>query len=163
MGPRRVEATASRRSVGNPVVMEQPELAIQPCSAPSFPSEAVTLACTRQVVPNLLLHPVSDVREAATRVAECKVLHPATQDGIDTRNHLCDGPGPMTPKDLLERLQQRRPLLTSRRPQGHPSASPTANPTELTAQKFEALALREVHSPTLLLIDLDLQFRQLPP
>src|SRR6516164_7809691 len=115
MGPRRVEATASRRSVGNPVVMEQPELAIQPCSAPSFPSEAVTLACTRQVVPNLLLHPVADVREAATRVAERKVLHPAAQNGIDSRNHLRNGPGPMTSKDLLEGLQQRRSLLAARR------------------------------------------------
>jgi hypothetical protein len=51
----------------------------------------------------------------------------------------------MTPKDLLERLQQRRPLLASRRPQRHPSISPTANPTEVKAKKSEALALREVH------------------
>jgi len=25
-------------------------------------------------------------------VTERKVLHPAAQNGIDTRNHLCDGP-----------------------------------------------------------------------
>ena len=70
-----------------------------------------------QVVPNLLLHPVSDIREAATGVAEGKGLHPAAQDRIDTRNHLCDRPRPMTPKDRLEGLQQRRPLLAARRPQ----------------------------------------------
>jgi hypothetical protein len=69
----------------------------------------------------------------------------------------------MTSKDLLERLQQRRPLLASRRPQRHPSAPPTANPMELKAQKSEALALRQVHSPTLLLVHLDLQCRQLFP
>jgi hypothetical protein len=74
----------------------------------TLPPETVTLACPRQVVPHLLLHPVSDVREAATRVTERKVLHPAAQDGIDTRNHLCRGPRPITSKDLLERLQQRR-------------------------------------------------------
>src|SRR5262245_27728829 len=123
----------------------------------------MTLAGPRQVVPHLLLYPVSDVREAPAGVTERKVLHPAAQNGIDTRNHLCDGPGPMTSKNRLERLQQCRPLGTSRRPQRHPSTSPTANPTELKAQKSEALALREVYSPTLLLVHLDLQFRQFLP
>ena len=74
-----------------------------------------------------------------------------------------DGPGPMASENLLERAQQRRPLLASRGPQRHPSASPTANPTELKAQKSEALALREVHPPTLLLVHLDLERRQLLP
>src|SRR5712691_8389301 len=150
MGPLGVGSGCLARLVGDSVFIEQSEVAVQPRFGPPFPPETVTLACPRQVAPNLLLHPVSDVREASTRVAECKVLHPAAQNGIDTRNHLCDWPGPMTPKDLLERLQQRRPLLGSRCPQGHPSASPTANPTELKAQKSEALALREVHSQTLL-------------
>src|SRR5262249_560389 len=151
------------RLVGDPVVIEQAEVAIHPRSAPPFPPEAVTLACPRQVVPYLLLYPVADVREAATRVAKCKVLHPAAQDGIDTRHHLCDGPGPMTSEDLLERLQQRRSLLASRRPQRHPSASPTPNPPELNAYKSEVLALREVHSPPLPLVPPALQYRQPPP
>jgi hypothetical protein len=50
----------------------------------------------------------------------------------------------MASKDLLERLQQRLALLGAWRPQRHPSASPTANPTEFKAQKPEALALRQV-------------------
>src|SRR5262249_4633736 len=133
------------------------------CSAPPFPPEAVTLAGPRQVAPNSLLNPVLDIREAAARVAERKVLHPTAQDGIDARNHLCDGPRQVTPKNLLESSQQRRPLLAAGRPQRHPSASPTANPTELKAQKSEALTLRQVHSPTLLLVHLDLQFCQLLP
>jgi hypothetical protein len=69
----------------------------------------------------------------------------------------------MASKDLPECLQQRRPLLPSRRLQRHPSASSTPNPTELKAQKSKALALRQVHSPTLFLVHLDLQFRQLLP
>jgi hypothetical protein len=71
--------------------------------------------------------------------------------------------GPMASKDLPECLQQRRPLLPSRRPQRHPSASSTPNSTELKAQKSKALARRQVHAPTLLLVHLDLQLRQLLP
>src|ERR1700731_5224094 len=102
------------------------------------------------MVPNLLLDPVSNVREAPARMADGKVLHPATQNRVDLRNHLADWPGPMTSENLLELLQQRRPLLESRGAQRHPSVSPTANPTELNAEESEALALREVHPPTLL-------------
>src|SRR5260370_22152961 len=115
------------------------------------------------MVPNLLFDPVSDVREAPARVTYRKVLHPATQNRVDLRNHLADWPGPMTSENLLELLQQRRPLLDSRGAQRHPSVSPTANPTELKAEKSEALALREVHPPSLLLVHLDLECRQLPP
>jgi hypothetical protein len=42
----------------------------------------------------------------------------------------------------------------------HPSVSPTANPTEVKAEKSEALALRQVHPPSLLLVHLDLERRQ---
>jgi hypothetical protein len=93
-------------------------------------------------------------------MADGKVPHPAAQYRVDFRNHLADGPGPMAPENLLELLQQRRPLLESRGAQRHPSASPTANPTEVKAEKSEALALREVHPPTLLLVHLDLERRQ---
>ena len=55
----RLAAVASQRSVGHPVVVEQPQVAVQPRSVPPFPAEAVTLARTRQVAPNLLLDPVS--------------------------------------------------------------------------------------------------------
>jgi hypothetical protein len=75
-----------------------------------------------------------------SNVAERKVRHPTPQDGIDSPNHLSHWPGPMASKDLLECLQQRRPLLAWRRAQRHPSAS-----------------------STLLHVDLDLQCRQLFP
>src|SRR5262245_56464856 len=100
--------------VDDSVVIEQSEVAIQPRFAPPLPPETATLACPRQVAPNLLLHPASDARKAATRVAERKVLHPAAEDGIDTRNHRCHGSGLMTSKDLPERLQQRLKRLCRR-------------------------------------------------
>ena len=156
MGHIELEPQIRHRLVRHAVLVEQPQRAVQPITTPPLPPEIVTLACPGQVVPNLFLHPVADVREAATRVTDRKVLHPAAQNGIDTRNHVCDGPRPMTSKDRLERLQQCRPLLSSRRPERHPSASPLANPRELKSEKPEALALHEVHSPTLLLVDCDL-------
>jgi hypothetical protein len=58
-------AAASRQPVRDPVIVEQSEVAIQPRSAPPLPPEAATLARSRQVVPNLLLYPVADVREAS--------------------------------------------------------------------------------------------------
>src|SRR5262249_52357817 len=103
------------RLVGNAVLVKQSQRAVQPLPIPPLPPETVTLARPSQMVPNLLFHPVADIREAATRVTKRKVLHPAPQDGIDTCNHLCDRPRPMAPKDLFERLQQRRPLLAARR------------------------------------------------
>src|SRR4029450_4169574 len=90
-----------------------------------------------------------------------KVLPPPTQNWIDASNHLCDGPGPMTSKYLLERAQQRRPLLALRGTERHPSAAMTANPTELKAEKSEALALREVDSPTLVFVHLDVELGKL--
>src|SRR5712691_5437985 len=147
--------------MGDSVRMEESERSIQPRFAPPLPAETVTLARTRQMVPNLLVDPVANVRETSARVAYGKVLYPATQNRIDLRNHLSDRLGPMASKYLLKLVQQRRPLLALRGTQRHPSASPTANPTELKAEKSEALTLREVHPPTLVLVHLDLERRQL--
>src|ERR1700674_4568478 len=146
--------------MGNAVLREEAERPIQPRFTPPLPAETVTLAGPHQMVPNLLFDPVADVREAPARVADRKVLHPATQNRVDLRNHLADWPGPMAAENLLERAQQRRPLFHPRGAKRHPSVSPTANPTEVKAEKSEALALREVHPPSLLLVHLDLERRQ---
>src|SRR5437899_3922489 len=155
-----IGAAALRRSMGDPVLMEEAERSIQPRVAPPLPAESVTLARARQMVPNLLVDPVSNVREAPARMADRKVLHPATQNRVDLRNHLAEGPGPMVSENRLERAQQRRPLFHPRGAKRHPSVSPTANPTEVKAEKSEALALREVHPPSLLLVHLDVERRQ---
>src|SRR5262249_44770662 len=131
----RAEPADPGRSVRNVVLVEQSQRAVQPLPTPPLPPETMALARSSQVVPNLLFHPVADEGEAATRMTDRKVLHPAAQDRIDTRNHLCDRPRPMTSEHLLECVQQRRPLLATRCQQRHPSASPTANPTELEAEK----------------------------
>src|SRR2546426_6849395 len=154
------EGAVGPRSMGNAVLREEAELPIQPCFSPPLPAETVTLAGPHQMVPNLLLDPVSNVREAPARMADRKVLHPATQNRVDLRNHLAEGPGPMVSENRLERAQQRRPLFHPRGAKRHPSVSPTANPTEVKAEKSEALALREVHPPSLLLVHLDLERRQ---
>jgi len=67
----------------------------------------------------------------------------------------------MTSKYLLERAQQRCSLLGLRGAQRHPSAAMTANPTELKAQKSEALALREVDASTLVFVHLDVELGKL--
>src|SRR5262249_4736234 len=118
------------RPIRDSGLVEEAEVPLQPCPAPPLPSTAMALTRARQVAPHLLLPPVADVREAATRVTERTVLDPAPQNGIDTRNHLRDRPRPIPPNDGLACLQQRRPLLDARRPPWHPSASPTANATE---------------------------------
>src|SRR5262245_10018190 len=96
MRPSRGEPADSGRPVRHVVLGEQSQRAVQPLPPPPLPPETVALACSSQVVPNLLLYPVADEGEAATRMADRKVLHPAAQDRIDIRNHLCDGPRPMT-------------------------------------------------------------------
>src|SRR6202140_1093854 len=146
--------------MGDSVTMEESERSIQPRFAPPLPTETVTLARARQMVPNFLFDPVADVREAPARMTDRKVLHPAPQYRVDCRNHLAERPGPMAPENLLERAQQRRPLFHPRGAKRHPSVAPRGNPTEVKAKKSEALALREVHPPSLLLVHLDLERRQ---
>jgi hypothetical protein len=95
---------------------------------------------------------------------ECATAKYRTQPrriGLICAITLADGPGPVASENLLELLQQRCPLLQSRGTQRHPSVSPTANPTKLKTKKSEALALREVHPPSFLLVHLDLEYRQL--
>src|SRR5712691_9223957 len=98
--------------MGDSVRMEESERSIQPRFAPPLPTETVTLARARQMVPNLLFDPVADVREAPARMADRKVLHPSPQNRVDFRNHLAEGPGPMAAENRLERAQQRRPLFS---------------------------------------------------
>ena len=160
MGPFELVGWAKRRSAGNAVLREESERPIQPRLAPPLPAKTVTLTGPHQMVPNLLFDPVANVREASARMPDGKVLHPASQHRVDFRNHVADGPGPMAAENLLERAQQRRPLFPLRGVKRHPSVSPTANPTEVKAEKSEALALRQVHPPSLLLVHLDVERRQ---
>src|SRR5438874_6824001 len=129
--------------------MKEPERAIQPFLAPPLPSEALALTGSGQVAPNLLLHPVSDIRETPAGVADRKVVHPAAQDGIDLLDQLLHGLRAIASEDQLELelAQQCRPLLASWRMQRHPSPPPTADATNSNPQQSEALSLLKIHLP----------------
>src|SRR5215467_400054 len=140
--------------------MKESQRSIQPILAPPLPPKALALATSRQVAPNFLLYPVSDVREAPAGVAHGKVIHPAAQNGIDLFDQLLHRLRPIASEDQLELAQQCRSLLGSRRVQRHPSSPPTADATELKTEKPETLPLLEIHPPALLLVHLNLEFGQ---
>src|SRR5262249_59281237 len=71
----------------DPVAVEQPEPLVQPPPTPPPPTEAPALPGAHQMPPHLLLHPVADEREAAARVADREVVHPAPEDRVDQLNH----------------------------------------------------------------------------
>ena len=135
--------------ISHSILIKEHERPIQRCPAPPLPSEALALAGSRQVAPNLLLYPVSDIRETPARVADGKVLHPAPQDRIDLLDQLPHGLRAIASEDGLELAQQGRSLLASRRIQRHPSSPTTTDPTELKAQKSETLSLLKIHPPVI--------------
>src|SRR3954451_25350458 len=96
---------------GEPVGVEQPEPPAQPPLTPPPPAEAPALPGAHQVPPHLLLHPVADEREAAARMADREVVHPAPKDRVDQLNHPARRLGWEATEGLLELPQQRRPLL----------------------------------------------------
>jgi hypothetical protein len=61
--------------------------------------------------PDLLLYPAFDHSKTNTRMTDPKVVHPATQNRIDFRNHSLDGPADVLSEDLPEPFKQRCPLL----------------------------------------------------
>src|SRR5215471_8200388 len=136
---------------------------VQPPPTPPVPTEAPELPGAHQVPPHLLLHPVLDEAEAPARVPDRKVVDPATQDRVDEGHHPPRGLRLKAPEDVLELLQQRRPLLQLGGVVGPPRPFATAHPAELEAQEAEALPFAQVHYPTLRLVDLDVEFRQLLP
>src|SRR5262249_47578433 len=148
-----------RRSA-HPVAVEQPQAVIQPPPTPPVPTEAPELPGAHQVPPYLLLHPVLDEAEAPARIPDGKVPDPAAQDRVDEGHHPSHGLRLKAPEDILELLQQRRPLLQLGRVVGSPRAFATAYPAELEAQEAEAFSLAQVHYPTLRLVDLDVELGQ---
>jgi hypothetical protein len=91
--------------------MKQTKCVIEPLLTPSFPAISLTLSGTHHVPSDLLLYPVFDHSEAATRIAYPKVVHPATKDRIDRFDQAPYGPAGMTTEDLPELIKQRCPLL----------------------------------------------------
>ena len=63
------------------------------------------------MTPHLLFYPAFDHSKTNARMTDPKVVHPATQNRIDFRNHDLDGPADVLPEDLPELFKQRCPLL----------------------------------------------------
>src|SRR3984885_16000063 len=63
------------------------------------------------MLPDLLLYPAFDHRKTGTRMSDPKVVHPATQNRIDFRNHNLHWPADVLSEDLPELFKQRGPLL----------------------------------------------------
>src|ERR1022692_4194755 len=111
--------------------------------------------------PYLLLYPAFDHAKTNTRMADPKVVHPATQNRIDFRNHSFDGPADMLSEDLPELFKQRCPLLQLGRIVGSPLPLKAQYTPIFKTQKSEALSLLQIHHPTLVLVDLNAELREL--
>src|SRR5208283_4640345 len=84
---------------------------IQPRPTPSLPAEAPSFPSTRQMAPDLLLHPIFDVAEALTGVPDREVVHPPPQHWIDQAYHPFNRLRPVSAEHLLELAHQCRPLF----------------------------------------------------
>src|SRR4051812_40343550 len=110
MGPLMSGTLSAVAHTDGPGTVEQPEPLVQPRPTPPPPTEAPTLPGTHQVPPHLLLHPVADEREAAARMADREIVHPAPEDRVDQLDHPGRRLGLEATEDLLELPQQSRPL-----------------------------------------------------
>src|SRR5690242_4561582 len=97
------------------IVAVQSERAVDPFPTPPFPAHTLALSGPHQMPPDLLLYPAFDHGEAATRMTDPKVVHPASQDRIDLLDHLPHRLTDVSSEDLLEFGKQRGPLLQLRR------------------------------------------------
>src|ERR1700738_547776 len=111
--------------------------------------------------PNLLLYPAFDHSKTNTRMTDPKVVHPPAQNWIDFRNHSLDGPADVLSEDLSELFKQRRPLLQLGRIVGSPLPLKAQYTPIFKAQESEALSLLQIYHPTLVLVDLNAELREL--
>src|ERR1700687_2002335 len=111
--------------------------------------------------PYLLLYPAFDHSKTNTRMTDPKVVHPAPQNRIDFRNHNIDGPADMLAEDLSELFKQRCPLLQLGRIIWQPLPLKAQYTPIFKTQESEALSLLQIHHPTLVLVDLNAELREL--
>src|ERR1039457_6132656 len=111
--------------------------------------------------PYLLLYPAFDHSETNTRMTDPKVVHPATQNRIDFRNHGLDGPADVLSEDLPELFKQRCPLLQLGCIVRSPLPLKAQYPPKFKTQESEALSLLQIHHSTLVLVDLHAELCEL--
>ena len=90
-----------------------------------------------------------------------KVVHPATQNRIDSRNHSLNGPADMLSEDLPKPFKQRRPLLQLGRIVRSPLPLKAQYTPIFKTQEGEALSLLQIHHSTLVFVDLNVELREL--
>src|ERR1035438_3222099 len=103
--------------------------------------------------PHLLLYPAFDHSKTNTRMTDPKVVHPATQNRIDFRNHGLDGPADVLSEDLPELFKQRCPLLQLGCIVRSPLPLKAQYTPKFKTQESEALSLLQIHHSTLVLVD----------
>src|SRR5215469_6586383 len=89
--------TQSRTHV---IAAEQAKRAVQSRCAPLPPPKPASIPGAPQMAPDLQLHPAFNELEAATRVPDGEIAHPAPQDRIDEGHHRLHGLRSISPKDL---------------------------------------------------------------
>src|SRR5262249_16799833 len=160
LGRRRFPA---RRVVADQVLVEEAQAAIHPRHTPLPPAEARTLPSPHHVPSDLPLHPAPYVAEAFARIADPEVPHPPPQDRVDLLDHPGQRLRAMAAEDRLELPEQLRPLLELGGRVGSPPPPQAQEPADVEAQEAEALPLRQIDRPTLLLVQLDVELCQLLP
>src|SRR5215472_9741801 len=106
---------------------------VQPPPTPPVPTEAPKPPGAPQVPPHLLLHPILDVAEAPARIPDGKVADPAAQNRVDESHHPPNRLRLKAAEEVLELVQQRRPLRQLGCVAGPPHALATAHPAKLKA------------------------------
>ena len=106
--------------------------------------------------PHFLLYPVFEISEASPRIADGKIIDPASQDRIDQLHNSIHGLGLIAPENLLELSDYFRPLLELGWVVWPPRSSSRADAAELEAQESEAIPFCQVHNSTLFFVNLDL-------
>ena len=71
-----------RSVVSHSIAVEQPQSGVQPRPTPPLPAEALSFPGMRQMAPDLLLYPISDVGEALARVPHREVVDPPPSIGL---------------------------------------------------------------------------------
>jgi Reverse transcriptase (RNA-dependent DNA polymerase) len=109
---------------------------------------------------HLLLHPVFDIAEASTGVADGKVVHPTAHNRIDELDYPIYRLRDEASENVLEFTQQCGTLLKLGRIIRPPLALQASHAAEFKTQEAEAFSLCQVNLPTLCLVDIDLEFGQ---
>src|SRR5947207_4110422 len=97
------------------------------------------------MTPYLLLYPAFDHSKTNTRMTDPKVVHPATQDRIDFRNHNLDRPADMLAENSPKLFKQRCSLLQLGRIVGPPLPLKTQYAPIFKTQECKALPLLQIH------------------